>query len=556
MAEFSIIAWQPLLRPPLPGHLPAGYGAVRGVPLRGLACRNQTISLVALVTADKPVHAAKLIFSDLASDSDRIPATAIKSRLIGVVPTPEAGLVCDPLYEVEEFPIDKCAAVHVSVRIPRRVRAGKYRGIVALAVDGDDVTANAIEIEVANVDLPDVRDWTFFLNVWMNPGAVARWYGVEVWSDEHFRVLRPYIEDLASHGQKTAVVPICYQPWGTQTRDPYPNSTRWIKREDGWHFDFSAFDDYVELHESCGIDRAIHCFTMAQGNKDGGNIIEFYDAQAGVLKRVETAIGDDVYTEAWSAFLKVFVDHLHQKGWLEKTYIAFDERDRATMEAAIDFLERHAPQLGVSLAGNVDQDMYPRIDDLSLHIPFDERGIAKPAPSERSVIGSVRLLEPRSSCRIGTQCPQRVLTTYYVCCGPEHPNTFLFSPLIESRMLPWLALQGGYDGFLRWSYNDWSDDPYSHPEWGLWPTGDVFLVYPGPNGPISSLRWEQLFEGIADYELALIASANVKTPEEIVDYEQAITIACRSVDGRVKSPGDIELARRLLIPIAERQTKI
>ncbi len=556
MADFSIIAWQPLVRPPLPGQRPGVQGPVEGVPLKGLACRNQIISLAALITAVKPVDSAKLVFSDLASDKARIPATAIKARLVGVVPTPEAGPVCDPLYSVEEFPIDKCATVYVSIRIPPRVKPGKYQGIVALAVGGDDVAANTIEIEVAAVDLPNVCDWTFFLNVWMNPAAVARWYGVEVWSDEHFRVLRPYVEDLAFHGQKTVVVPICYRPWGNQTRDPYPNSIRWIRRKGCWEFDFTAFDRYVELHHSCGIDRAIHCYTMVQGNKDGGNTIEFYDAHAGSTKLVETAVGDEFYTQAWGAFLKSFVGHLSEKGWLEKTYVAFDERDRETMEAAIDFLDRYAPQLGVSLAGNIDADLYSKIDDLSLHIEFNEKGVNQVAPSERSVIGAVRLLDPRGPCPSSTQCPQRTLTTYYVCCGPEHPNTFLFSPLVESRMLPWLALQGGYDGFLRWSYNDWTDDPYTHPEWGLWPTGDTFFVYPGENGPVSSLRWEQLLEGIADYELALMASANIRTPEEVVDYEQAIALACRDVDGRIKSPGDIELARRLLIPIAERQGRL
>ena len=120
-------------------------------------------------------------------------------------------------------------------------------------------------------------------------------------------------------------------------------------------------------------------------------------------------------------------------------------------------------------------------------------------------------------------------------------------------MLPYLAVQGGYDGLLRWSYNDWPEDPYAHPEWGDWPTGDTFLVYPGENGPVSSLRWEQLREGIQDYELAMIASANIQCPDEMVDFEQAISLACRNVDGRAKSIGDIEIARRLLIPIAAHQ---
>jgi len=553
VSKYAILAWQPLLRPPLPSEEPPVEPGVFDAPLKALACRNQVTSLAALLVAGEPVSSARLVFSDLASDRGRIPADALSARLVGTVPTPEAGLMCDPLYEVEEFEIDKCAALHVSVRIPSDIPAGVYRGTVALVVGGRDVALNRVEVEVANVDLPDARDWDFFLNVWMNPATVARWHGVEVFSDEHFRRLRPYVEDLASHGQKTVVAPICHQPWGAQTRDPYPNSIRWVKRRGKYGFDFSAFDRYVELHEKCGIDRAIHCYTIVQGNKDGGNTIEFFDADAGDIRRVEAAIGDDLYTPAWGSFFKAFRAHLEGKGWLDKTYIGFDEKPPETMEAAIEFLEEHAPDFKVALAGNTSEELYPRIDDLCLHIQFNERGVVDLSPPERSAMGIAQLLDPERARSAAVVRTANMMTSFYVCCGPAHPNTFLFSPLVESRMLPWLAVQGSYDGFLRWSYNDWPDDPYTHPEWGLWPTGDVFFVYPGADGPISSLRWEQLRQGIADYELAMIASANLQGPEEMVDCEQAITLACRDTDGRAKSIGDIEIARRLLIPIAEHQ---
>ena len=39
--------------------------------------------------------------------------------------------------------------------------------------------------------------------------------------------------------------------------------------------------------------------------------------------------------------------------------------------------------------------------------------------------------------------------------------------------------------------------------------------------------------------------------EDIADYEHAVNIACRNADDGTKSIGDIEIARRLLIPIAE-----
>ena len=553
LSNYAILAWQPLLRPPLPSREPAVEPGVYDVPLKALACRNQVTSLAALVTANRPLPSARLVFSDLASERGRIPADAISARLVGTVPTPEAGEVCDPLYEVEEFPIERSAALYVAIRIPQDIPAGTYHGTVALAVDGRDVAVNRVEVEVTNVDLPDVRDWDFFLNVWMNPATVARWHGVEIWSDKHFRLLRPYVEDLASHGQKAVIAPICRQPWGTQTRDPYPNLIRWTRRGSKYEFDFSAFDRYVDMHLRCGIDRAIHCYTIVRGGPEGDSVIEYVNAKTDETVRRGAKIGDRLYTAAWGSFFRAFAEHLERRGWLTRTYIGFDEKPPEKMEKVIAFLEEHAPDFKIALAGNTREELYPKIDDLSLHIPFNERGVAQVSPAERSAMGIAQLLDPSGPYAVDEKCRGRMSTTFYVCCGPRFPNTFLFSPLVESRMLPFLAVQGGYDGFLRWSYNDWPDDPYSHPEWGLWPTGDVFFVYPGPNGPVSSLRWEQLREGIADYELAMIASANLRGPEEMVDYQQAITLACRDVDGRTKSIGDIEIARRLLIPIAEHQ---
>lgn len=74
--------------------------------------------------------------------------------------------------------------------------------------------------------------------------------------------------------------------------------------------------------------------------------------------------------------------------------------------------------------------------------------------------------------------------TYYVCCGPAYPNTFLGSPAIESRIIPWIAWVLGLDGFLRWNYTVWPDDPLNHLsiKFPNWPAGDTNFVYPGKNG--------------------------------------------------------------------------
>ncbi len=317
MSNYAILSWQPLLRPPAPDQAPP---AVPDVCLKALSCRNQSVSLMAVVTAASPVKRARVVFTDLACPSAAIPASNIRVRLVGSVVTPEKGPVCDPLYDMDEFDIAACAALHTSVRVPSGIPAATYTGKVKLIVDGQEVAANDVEVEVADVDLPDIHDWDFFLNVWMNPASVARMHGVEVWSEEHFELLRPYIRDLAEHGQKTAVVPICYQPWGTQTRDPYPSAVTWKKHGSRWEFDFSIFDRYVELHEEYGIDKAIHCYGLVQGpGSSDRSVIEYIDVETGEIRQIITKIGDEAYTQAWSALFAELRVHTLASGRLQKS---------------------------------------------------------------------------------------------------------------------------------------------------------------------------------------------------------------------------------------------
>lgn len=554
MSKYNILAWQPLLRPPLPDQDPP---AIPQVPLRALACKNSIASVASLVTASQPTANVRVEFSDLICGESKIPSSSFDTRLVGVVNAPEVGQVCDPLFEITEFAINKSAALYTNISIPKELPKGTYCGKVRMIVDGAEVASNAVEIEVANVALPNVNEWDFFLNVWLNPAAIARRYGVDLWSKEHLYACRPYIADLAAHGQKTVVAPICYQPTGDQIRDPYPSLVEWIKRGEDYEFDFEAFDKYVTLHSEFGINRAIHCYAPVQMVGDSDiSIIECMDIDCNERRLVEMQVGDENFERIWGTFLKKFSEHLAERGWLQKCYLALGIKPEPLLERLAGFIEEYGNGIKLAHASSVDSKMCESADDLSLQIEVDSQGVTEVAPPIRSVMDVADLFNPE---KLGS--PMQVLpslhsTTLYVCSIPEHPNTFLRSPLVESRVLPYLALQGGFDGFTRWSYNNWSDDPFEHPEWDEWPTGDTFLVYPGAHGPISSLRWEQLREGIQDYELAMIASANIKTPEEMVDYEQALTLACRDVDGSAKSTGDIEIARRLLIPIAEHQREI
>ena len=106
---------------------------------------------------------------------------------------------------------------------------------------------------------------------------------------------------------------------------------------------------------------------------------------------------------------------------------------------------------------------------------------------------------------------------WYVAAGPHyyHPNVQVEYPLITCRTLFWMTWKYGVTGFEYYCYNIWErnfpSDPakrYPNSKWLAdgwsrgWPTnGDGMLFHPGP---ISSLRFEAIRDGIEDWETLLV----------------------------------------------------
>ena len=73
----------------------------------------------------------------------------------------------------------------------------------------------------------------------------------------------------------------------------------------------------------------------------------------------------------------------------------------------------------------------------------------------------------------------------------------------QGRELHWISYKYGLDGYLHWGLNYFAEgvDPYS--EEGIskdLPLGDRAIMYPGRDGPLGSLRWSAMRDGLQDYE--------------------------------------------------------
>lgn len=389
-------------------------------------------------------------------------------------------------------------AFMVQLDIPADAAPGVYRGVVKLKrayvpKPYGCVSASVevpVELVVEQGVLPAPRDWHFHLDLWQHPQSIARWHKVAPWSPEHFEAMRPYMTMLAEAGQKVITCTLLDEAWNGQTHDAFPSNIEWIKCKDGtWRYDFSAFDAWVSfMMNDIGITEQISCYTMVPWHMK----VRYLDEATGKYEYIKLDVNSPVWEQTWGPFLTAFRAHLQQKGWLHKTCIALDERPDHMARAAKAMVDKYAPELRIVSAVDKPSAFTREVYDLSPIITHAD-----------TVMGD--LLAERKA--------QGKKTTVYVCLHPQKPNTFTFSPPAEADWIGLFVAANGLDGFLRWAYNSWNEDPLKCTDFGKWPSGDCFLVYPGAK---SSVRFEHLRDGIEDAEKIRILrerAAALGTPE-------------------------------------------
>ena len=349
----------------------------------------------------------------------------------------------------------------VEVSVPADAKPGVY-------------SCGMMNIRVVDRVLPPAKEWKYFLVLWQHPWAVSRYHDVKPFSKKHYAKMRPVYELLASAGQKTITTTILPEAWDHQCYDAYGTMIGRVKREDGtWQFDYSVFDEYVEFCRGCGLGPAICCYTLCPW----GYVVRWQNAK-GETESCVAKPGTKEFEDYWGVFLQAFATHLKQKGWFEQTYISMDERSIEDVKLIGEFVQKHAPGLRISMAGNQLPSQYGvTIDDFCMILSDKINADYLKEAAERRAKGMV--------------------TTYYVCCWPLYPNTFMSSGPGEAFWLGAYPAMIGLDGFLRWAWNSWPKDPKKDATYWAWTAGDTFLCYPDGE---PSWRFMELRNGIAAAE--------------------------------------------------------
>lgn len=447
------------------------------------AARNEYESGQVVVRAGRGISGLRAKASALVGPGGaRIEESNLRCRFVGYVrvekntrDTPAEELVAeapadmpDPLLEQEsiDVPPDTSQPVWLTVYVPADAAAGEYEGSMELTWEGGRRVV-PIRLTVWPFAVPSERHLLF--TNWISVGALCKRYGVEAYSDDFWNVFERFVANAAAHRQNIMWVS--------------PSTIRCYREADGkLSFDFSIFDRWIEICERHGVADRIEISQLG-GFKSGWSGREIMLRGVAVTDRETGKTERRPAEEILPKMLPALQEHLRGRGWLDKTLLHIADEPsinnvRSWREKS-DWVHSLAPEIR-----RIDAIEAPDFgDSLEVWVP------------KLSHFRNWRDAFERARAR-GAEL------WFYTCCHPmgRYPNRFIDYPLIKTRILHWLNWRYRLVGYLHWGLLAWNEDPFKSAGRGHLPPGDAWIVYPGPDGPMDSIRWETLRDGIEDYE--------------------------------------------------------
>lgn len=360
-----------------------------------------------------------------------------------------------------------------------RFRTGDY--YVRDLLSDDTFTFSVSGIRLLPCDIP-VTCWIYY-------DCIAAAHRVQLFSHRFFKILKNYLKNCVSHGINTVFVPLVSHP--RRDENSYKPKTVQLleveKKNGKYLFDFSKLEVFIDIAIKCGIKYfEFSHFASQQGVKYTPKIIGKENGEEKVLFHYDTPCSSREYI----GFLKEMLQGL--RGFLERKGIMTNCFFHVSDEPFLAHLDAYQN------IGNLVRKEIPdgKIIDAVNNYEFGKLGIL-----DYPVVG--------------TNNAKNFLTDnmdiwVYYCCdqsGNYLSNRFFNFPLLRTRVIGVQLYLNHIKGFLHWAYNDWHDmtsgeiiNPrYVADGGGVYPAGDCFLVYPGQDGPVDSIREEVFADGLRDY---------------------------------------------------------
>lgn len=411
----------------------------------------------------------------------------------------------------------------VTVHAGHATPAGVARAELTLRTD---VGEQRVPVEVSVFDFALPRETHLRTAFGLGSGIINQYHRLTLPADRE-AVFEKYLRNFAEH----RISPYSfydYAPIHVQFVNE-PGGTGKVAR-----VDFAAFDAAAERWLGEG---GFNTFQLPLRGMGGGT---FHSRHLGRLEGHEE--GTPEHTRLFGDYLGQIERHLSERGWLSKAFTYwFDEPDPKDYEfvvAGMKRLKQAAPRIRRMLTEQPEPALLGHVDIWCGLTPE----WTPAAVQERRNAGEE--------------------VWWYICTAPKAPyvTEFIDHPGTELRLWPWQSWQYGVHGLLVWAALYWNS-PLAYPEpdrqdpwldpmswvsgYGFpighkapWGNGDGRFLYPplpdpehsgaaAPirDGPVNSVRWENLRDGMEDYEYLWLLQQEVARVGALAKYREAAWLA-------------------------------
>jgi hypothetical protein len=501
---------------------------VRDKPFtRASALRKETYSFQVAYKSKQLMKKVRVSVNDSGLNNISIRAVGLSPSELPCYDNPDdyilrstPGLYPDPLYPVDSeegivaFP-NQWRAIWITVDIAEDAMAGNYPLDVLFHTElGELLSQESFNLEVIPVVLPDQN---LIHTEWFYTDCLATWYGVEAFSEVTWELIDIYLQNAVKHGINMILTPIFTPPLETAVGHERPTMQLLEIKKQGnqYSFNFEKLDKWINLCLGRGVQyfEIAHLFTQWGANHAPKIIGEENGHTKQIFGWYTDALGSD-YQQFLAQLLPSLITYFEERQLHGKIYFHISD------EPHIGDLP-HYQNISKFVRSFIKD--YPIIDALSNFEFYQSDAVENPVPSNDVI-------------DIFLQHHVEGLWTYY-CCGQykDHvSNRFFNMPSSRNRIIGTQLFKYNLKGFLHWGYNHWYSrrslktlDPYTNTDADYsFPSGDAFLVYPGKNGPIDSIRHEVFHEGLQDLSVLQLL-------ESLVGKEETLKLLEKNLDNPI-----------------------
>ncbi len=401
-----------------------------------------------------------------------------------------------------------CKGIWITINIPVSSLPGSYTGEITVTSQQGEARL-PVSLTVYPVTLPEKRNLK--VTEWYNTSDFAHFHGInEEYSPAWFAMLGKYAENMAAHRQNVFQVPM--------------EAIEIQKSKEGkLTFDFTRFDQIARVFWNTKKMDYLETGELTRFGNDAWYSTDIklrdFRVKDAVTGKTEKLAGNEVAP----ALLSATEDHLRAKGWLKHTL--FHIKDEPSMHNSLSwvgmsqYIHKYAPDL-------------IRIDAIETTNLLNDIEVAVP---KLDAFGTW-YDEYRKAQLRGVELWFYTVGIYQ---GSLFPNKTIDMPVMNSRIMHWLNYRFDATGYLHWGWNQWTEDPYK--EVGMH-IGDGWHVYPVKDGVINSLRWEEMRNGIQDYDCFMMLENKIR------NLKDSLGKRAEWIDPRQRGH---EISGRVVMTIAE-----